>query len=146
MPQSVPMVRPAAHYGRSVEALRYVQIVSKSVTGVVTRAGSSRPRNASVCRCSLSILRLSRFSFHATSPFDFFSAMYFFKARRLFCLLRLCRFFRASSFMLILLVRRDKRSGLFADGSSALPTSAGLESCAAVGAMTAVAGFYSCVY
>ena len=52
--------------------------------------------------------------FHATAAFDFFSAMYFLIARRLFCLLRLCRFFRASSFMLILLVRGDKRSGLFA--------------------------------
>jgi hypothetical protein len=45
------------------------------------------------------------FDFHATTPFDFFSAMYFFKARRLFCLLRLCEFFRASCFMVILLVR-----------------------------------------
>jgi hypothetical protein len=59
------------------------------------------------------------FDFHATTAFDFFSAMYFFKARRLFCLLRLCEFFRASCFMLILLVRRDKPAGCFADESSA---------------------------
>jgi hypothetical protein len=59
------------------------------------------------------------FDCHATTPFDFFSATYFFKARRLFCLLRLREFFRASCFMLILLVRRDKPGGLFADGSSA---------------------------
>jgi hypothetical protein len=43
------------------------------------------------------------FDFHAAAVFDFFSALYFFKARRLFCLLRLCEFFRASCFMLILL-------------------------------------------
>src|SRR5207237_4463512 len=51
------------------------------------------------------------FDFHATTPFDFFSAMYVLIARRLFCLLRLCQFFRASCFMLILLVRRDKPAG-----------------------------------
>jgi hypothetical protein len=51
------------------------------------------------------------FDFHATTPFDFLSAMYFLKARRLFCRLRLCEFFRASCFMLILLVRRDKPAG-----------------------------------
>src|SRR5437773_10919038 len=56
--------------------------------------------------------------FHATSSFDFFSAIYFLIARRLFCLLRLCRFFRASSFMLILLVRGDKPAGCLRDGSS----------------------------
>ncbi len=56
--------------------------------------------------------RLSRiFDFHATTAFDFFSAMYFFIARRLFCLLRLYEFFRASCFMLIPLVRRDKPAG-----------------------------------
>jgi len=59
-------------------------------------------------------LRFSRYH-----PFDFFLAMYFLIARRLFCLLRRCQFFRASCFMLILLVRRDKPGGLFADGSSA---------------------------
>jgi hypothetical protein len=48
------------------------------------------------------------FDFHATIPFDFFSAMYFLMARRLFCLLRLRQFFRASCFMLILLARRYK--------------------------------------
>jgi hypothetical protein len=47
--------------------------------------------------------------FHAT--FDFFSAMYFLIARRLFCLLRLCEFLRASCFMLILLVRRGNPAG-----------------------------------
>ena len=47
------------------------------------------------------------FDFHATAAFDFLSAMYFFKARRFFCLLRLWEFFRASCFMLILLVRRN---------------------------------------
>jgi hypothetical protein len=52
------------------------------------------------------------FDFHATTRFDFFSAMYFLIARRFFCLLRLCLFFRASCFfMLILLVRRDKPAG-----------------------------------
>ena len=51
------------------------------------------------------------FDFHATALFDFFSATYFFIARRLFCLLRLCEFFRASCFMLILLVRRGKPAG-----------------------------------
>src|SRR5262249_34832332 len=34
------------------------------------------------------------------NPFDFFSAIYFLIARRLFCLLRRCQFFRASCFML----------------------------------------------
>jgi len=82
--------------------------------------------------------------FHATAAFDFFSAMYFFIARRLFCLLRLCRFFRASSFMLILLVRGDKPAvvcGMGVPHGEGLATHAGLESCAAIGAMTAVAGF-----
>src|SRR5262249_43265627 len=51
--------------------------------------------------------------FHVTATVDFFAAMYFLIARRLFCLLRLCQFFRASCFTLVLLVRR-----LFADGSS----------------------------
>jgi hypothetical protein len=71
-------------------------------------------------------------------PFDFFSAMYFFKARRLFCRLRLCEFFRASCFMLILLVRRDKpasvRRGV--PHGERLATHAGLESCVAGRAMT----------
>jgi hypothetical protein len=49
------------------------------------------------------------FDYHPATAFDFFSALYFFKARRLFCLLRLCEFFRASCFMLILLVCRDNR-------------------------------------
>ncbi len=40
------------------------------------------------------------FDFHATAAFDFFSTMYFLIARRFFCLWRLCRFFRASCFML----------------------------------------------
>ena len=48
------------------------------------------------------------FDFYAATSFDFFFAVYFFMARRFFCLLRLCKFFRASCFMLILLVRRDK--------------------------------------
>jgi hypothetical protein len=43
--------------------------------------------------------------------------MYFLIARRLFCLLRLCQFFRASCFTLVLLVR-----GLFADWSSGRQT------------------------
>src|SRR5499427_2798962 len=51
--------------------------------------------------------------FHVTATVDFFAAMYFLIASRLFCLLRLCQFFRASCFTLALLVR-----GLFADGSS----------------------------
>src|SRR5262245_56563264 len=51
--------------------------------------------------------------FHVTATVDFFAAMYFLIARRLFCLLRLCQFFRASCFTLVLLVR-----GLSADGSS----------------------------
>jgi hypothetical protein len=46
--------------------------------------------------------------FCAITPFDFFVAMYFFIVRRRSLRLRLCRFFRASCFMLILLVRRDK--------------------------------------
>src|SRR5262244_841500 len=53
------------------------------------------------------------FDFHVTATVDFFAAMYFLIARRLFCLLRLCQFFRASCFTLVLLVR-----GLSADGSS----------------------------
>jgi hypothetical protein len=59
------------------------------------------------------------FDCHAITPFDFFSAVYFFKARRRFCLLRLYEFFRASCFMLILLVRQIKPAGCFADGSPA---------------------------
>jgi hypothetical protein len=46
--------------------------------------------------------------FHATTPFDFFFATYFFIASRFFFLLRLHKSFRAFCFMLILLVRRDK--------------------------------------
>jgi hypothetical protein len=72
---------------------------------------------------------------YAPNPFDFFSATYFFKARRLFCRLRLCEFFRASCFMLILLVRRDKPAGVcgseFRYGEG-LATDAGLESCVAM--------------
>ena len=49
------------------------------------------------------------FDFHATTPFDFFPAIYFLIARRLFCFLRRCQFFRASCFMLILLMRRKNR-------------------------------------
>ncbi len=75
------------------------------------------------------------FDFYATTPFDFFSAMYVLIARRLFCLLRLCQFFRASCFMLILLVRRDKPAGYLRMGvphGEGLATHAGLESCVAV--------------
>ena len=75
------------------------------------------------------------FDFHATTPFDFFSAMYFLIAMRLFCLLRLCQFFRASCFMVILLVRRDKPAGCLRMGvphGGGLATHAGLESCVAV--------------
>ena len=46
-------------------------------------------------------------TFTLPPPFDFFPAMYFLISRRLFCFLRRCQFFRASCFMLILLVRRD---------------------------------------
>jgi len=56
---------------------------------------------------------------YATTPFAFFSAMYFFIARRLFCFSRLCKFLRASCFMLILLVHRDKPAGYLRRGSSA---------------------------
>ena len=79
------------------------------------------------------------FDFYATTPFDFFSALYFFKARRLFCLLRLCEFFRASCFMLILLVRRDKPAGCLrmeVPHGEGLATHVGLESCVAVRAIT----------
>jgi len=61
--------------------------------------------------------------------------MYVLIARRLFCLLRLCQFFRASCFMLILLVRRDKPAGYLRMGvphGEGLATHAGLESCVAV--------------
>ena len=70
------------------------------------------------------------FDFHATALFDFFSATYFFIARRLFCLLRLCEFFRASCFMLILLVRRGKPAGCLRMGvphGQRLATRVGLE-------------------
>jgi hypothetical protein len=79
-----------------VQSLCYVQAVSGA-----SNFGNSQMRN-------------TVFDFHATTPFDFFSAMYFLMARRLFCLLRLCEFFRASCFMLILLVRRYKPVGYFA--------------------------------
>ena len=65
--------------------------------------------------------------FHATTPFNFFSAMYFLIARRLLFLLRFCQSFRASCFMLILLARRDKPAGCLRTG---VPP--GLESCVAV--------------
>jgi hypothetical protein len=58
------------------------------------------------------------FDFHAAIPFDFFSARYFFKARRLFCLLRRCKFTDGSS------VRRT------------LASRGRLEWCVAVRAMT----------
>jgi len=51
--------------------------------------------------------------------------------------------------MLILLVRGDKPAvvcGMGVPHGEGLATHAGLESCAAVGTMTAVAGFWSCVY
>ena len=63
--------------------------------------------------------------FYAT--FDFFSATYFFIARRFFCLLRLCKFFRASCFMLILLVP-DKPDVCGSEYGERLGTHAGLES------------------
>ena len=75
------------------------------------------------------------FDFHATTPFDFFSAMYFLIARRFFCLLRLCRSFRASCFKLILLVRRDKVAGCLRMGvphGEGLATHVGRESFVAV--------------
>jgi hypothetical protein len=49
------------------------------------------------------------FDFQATTAFDFFSAAYFFKARRFFCLLRLRELFRAFCFIPILLVHRNNR-------------------------------------
>ena len=78
------------------------------------------------------------FDFHATTPFDFFSATYFFIARRFFCLLRLCEFFRASCFMLILLVRQDKPAGCLRMGvphGQRLATHVGLEPCVALQAI-----------
>jgi len=60
------------------------------------------------------------FDFHATNPFDFFSARYFFITRRFFCLLRLYEFFRASCFMLLLLVRRDRPAGCLRMGVTRL--------------------------
>jgi hypothetical protein len=74
------------------------------------------------------------FDFYATTPFDFFSATYFLIARRLFCLLRLCEFFRASCFMIILLVRGNKPAGCLRMGvphGEGLATHAGLQSCVA---------------
>jgi hypothetical protein len=71
------------------------------------------------------------FDFHATTPFDFFPAMYFLIARRLFCLLRRCQFYRASCFMPILLVRRDKPASCLRMGvplGRELTTHASLES------------------
>ena len=56
--------------------------------------------------------------FGGYDDFDFFSAAYFFIARRFFCLARLCKFFRASCFMIVLLVRRDN-GGLCADQNPA---------------------------
>jgi hypothetical protein len=56
--------------------------------------------------------------------------MYFLIARRLFFLLRLCQFFRASCFILILLVRRDKPACCLRMGvphGEELATHAGLE-------------------
>jgi hypothetical protein len=61
--------------------------------------------------------------------------MNFLIARRRFCFLRLCRFFRAFSFMPILLMRREKPAGCLGMGvplSYGLVTHAGLESCVAV--------------
>jgi hypothetical protein len=60
------------------------------------------------------------FDFHATTAFDVFSATYFFMARRAFCLLRRRKFFRASCFMLILLVRRAKPAGCLRMGVARL--------------------------
>jgi hypothetical protein len=60
---------------------------------------------------------LSYFSILGNVAFDFFSAMYFLKARRLFCLLRLREFFRASSFMVNLLVCWNETGGLLTDES-----------------------------
>ena len=61
--------------------------------------------------------------------------MYFFIARRLLFLLRFCQFFRASYFLLILLVRRDEPAGCLRMGvphGQGLATHGGLESCVAV--------------
>ena len=94
--------------------------------------GLNKGMNIVICSQRICFPRLR---FHATTAFDFFSAMYFFKARRFFCLLRLYEFFRASCFMLILLVRRDNPAGCvgweFRDG---LGVHAGCESCVAIGA------------
>src|SRR5437016_287690 len=86
---------------------------------VPTATGSIVQRNRLVDRSLRLAVSTLVFDCYATTPFDFFSALYFFKARRLFCFLRLCEFFRASCFMLILLVCRDKPAGCVADGSSA---------------------------
>jgi len=66
----------------------------------------------------------------ATTPFDFVFPMYFLKARRFFCLLRLCKFFRASCFMLVFLARRDKPAGclrMWVPHGEAIATNVGLE-------------------
>jgi hypothetical protein len=97
--------------------------------------GSIDQRNRLVDRSSRLAVSTLGFDCYATTPFDFFSALYFLKARRLFCFLRLCEFFRASCFMLILLVCRDKPAGCAADGNSAsrrVRHPRGLESCVAV--------------
>ena len=54
-------------------------------------------------------------NYHPAASFDFFSALYFFIARRFFCLLRLCEFFRASCFMRILLALPGQTGELFAE-------------------------------
>jgi hypothetical protein len=80
-------------------------------------------------------LSVQSWDFDAATPFDFFSAMYFFIARRLLFLLRFCQSFRASCFMLILLERRDEPAGCLRMGvprGEELATHAGLESCVAV--------------
>src|SRR5215813_15576429 len=75
----------------------------------LSKACASREINKAMNRSKTFLIS----DFHVTATVDFFAAMYFLIASRLFCLLRLCQFFRASCFTLVLLVR-----GLFADGSS----------------------------
>ena len=94
-------------HGKSVTAARF-----RPDTRVIA-AVNLRLTSPSTPSCEFCPRRRSVQSWHsyATTPFDFFSAMYFLIARRLLFLLRFRQFFRASCFMPILLVRRNKPAG-----------------------------------
>jgi hypothetical protein len=119
------LIRPLINVGPIVRPLRieyagaHYHVTSRgNERKAVFRDDTDREKSLELTGRESFLSNLLVFHFHATSSVDFFSPRYFLIARRLFCLLRLCEFFRASCFMLIFLLRGHKPA-LFVDGSSA---------------------------